>query len=537
MLGLQDLMGCHVNPSYVAQGVQSLNSHKSLVRTLLSERRLPEVGWGDGTIELMLQECSAMDSNNFQSNAGVGEREGRVYSSLVRRRHSQLSHGIGRSGDLDEVQPKAAGSSLMYKLTMCMAMHALQVLGVNSMNKCIVVPLATGMSLSLCLLTIRGKLSASPSPSSAPSSSSTPTEPRYVIWPRIDQKSCFKCILTAGFTPLVVENKIVGDAIETDVDAIRALLCSDAYRGKVAAILSTTSCFAPRRPDRIDAIAKLCEEHGVAHVINNAYGLQCPGISRLVNRACTVGRVDYLVSSTDKNFMVPVGGAIIASPDADKVSLVSKMYPGRASMAPIMDLFITLLSMGRSGLATLVQERLRLLPLLIERVGAVARRHGERVLVSPHNTISVGVTLSSLDSALTARDEGAEDAKNTNRKGLSFLGSMLFQRCVSGTRVIPRCGSKSIGAHHFNGWGASVEEYPYPYLTAACAIGLTVSELDCFCERLDKALGDFRKKEGLEKVGTCESGSVTTTETQGGGEDVVESLAGAWQAALAAKRW
>jgi O-phospho-L-seryl-tRNASec:L-selenocysteinyl-tRNA synthase len=39
-----------------------------------------------------------MDSNNFLDNVGVGEREARVASELVARRHYRLAHGIGRSG-------------------------------------------------------------------------------------------------------------------------------------------------------------------------------------------------------------------------------------------------------------------------------------------------------------------------------------------------------------------------------------------------------------------------------------------------------
>jgi O-phospho-L-seryl-tRNASec:L-selenocysteinyl-tRNA synthase len=108
MIGLEDLASSLVNGAYVQQGVQSLKSHQSLLKTLLSERRMPEIGWSDGTIQMALHELSSMDSNNFHANAGVGEREGRVYSSLVSQRHTHLSHGIGRSGDLDEVQPKVA---------------------------------------------------------------------------------------------------------------------------------------------------------------------------------------------------------------------------------------------------------------------------------------------------------------------------------------------------------------------------------------------------------------------------------------------
>ena len=36
---------------------------------------------------------------------------------MVAERHFHLGHGIGRSGDIAEVQPKAAGSSLLNKLT------------------------------------------------------------------------------------------------------------------------------------------------------------------------------------------------------------------------------------------------------------------------------------------------------------------------------------------------------------------------------------------------------------------------------------
>ncbi len=47
-----------------------------------------------------------MDSNNFLSSVGVGEREARVANRLVAKRHFGLAHGIGRSGDVAAEQPK-----------------------------------------------------------------------------------------------------------------------------------------------------------------------------------------------------------------------------------------------------------------------------------------------------------------------------------------------------------------------------------------------------------------------------------------------
>ena len=66
---------------------------------------------------------------NHLENCGVGEREARIACSLVARRHYYLGHGIGRSGDIAEVQPKAAGSSLMAKLTQSFALDILKMAG------------------------------------------------------------------------------------------------------------------------------------------------------------------------------------------------------------------------------------------------------------------------------------------------------------------------------------------------------------------------------------------------------------------------
>ena len=54
----------------------------------------------------------------------------------------------------------------------------------QSATSCFVVPMATGMALVLCMLTIRHERPGA----------------KYVLWPRIDQKSCFKSIGTAGLS-------------------------------------------------------------------------------------------------------------------------------------------------------------------------------------------------------------------------------------------------------------------------------------------------------------------------------------------------
>lgn len=51
------------------------------------------------------------------------------FSGLVAQRHYRFGHGIGRSGDISEVQPKAAGSSLLNKLTNAMVLDLIRRIG------------------------------------------------------------------------------------------------------------------------------------------------------------------------------------------------------------------------------------------------------------------------------------------------------------------------------------------------------------------------------------------------------------------------
>jgi O-phospho-L-seryl-tRNASec:L-selenocysteinyl-tRNA synthase len=77
----------------------------------------------------------------------------------------------------------------------------------------------------------------------------------------------------------------------TDIDGM-ARRITEVGSDRVVAILSTTSCFAPRQPDRIDEISRICKEHNIPHVVNNAYGLQCPVIAKMINKSSVVGRLD-----------------------------------------------------------------------------------------------------------------------------------------------------------------------------------------------------------------------------------------------------
>ncbi|GFS24281.1 O-phosphoseryl-tRNA(Sec) selenium transferase [Elysia marginata] len=305
-----------VPQAYISQGAQARTSHEHLIKQLIEHRKLPQQGWDDQTIELLLNELALMDSNNFPGNCGVG---------------------------------------------------------VKSVKNCFVVPVATGMALVLCMLTLKLKR----------------PKAKYVLWPRIDQKSCFKSIVTAGLEPVIIENVIEGDELRTDLTAISEKI-QELGAENILCIMSTTSCFAPRAPDRLEEIGTTCKEHDIPHVVNNAYGLQSTKCTHLLQQAARVGRVDAFVQSLDKNFMVPVGGAIIAGFDKNFINEIGKTYPGRASATPTVDLFITLLSLGANGYQQLLDKRKEMYSYLASALEKCAAKFGERKLNTKSNPISQG---------------------------------------------------------------------------------------------------------------------------------------------------
>jgi len=249
-------------------------------------------------------------------------------------------------------------------------------------------------------------------------------------------------------------------------------------------ITSTTSCFAPRVPDKVDQIAKLAKKYQIHHIINNAYGLQDYQTCSTIQRAVRIGNVDAIIQSCDKNFMVPVGGAIILSTNEEFIKEISANYPGRASGSFVIDMFITIMSMGKKEYRRLLEERSTLYPYLLKSLQNIAEEIGERVLITTENRISIGFTLSQFDESTISP---------------TMLGSMLFSRNCSGIRVIVPKGSKKVGNFNIQCFGSHSNNYTTSYLTVACAIGITKEEIDTFLLRFKKTLKELQKKLVKEK--------------------------------------
>uniref|UniRef100_A0A1B0CW45 O-phosphoseryl-tRNA(Sec) selenium transferase n=1 Tax=Lutzomyia longipalpis TaxID=7200 RepID=A0A1B0CW45_LUTLO len=430
-------------------------------------RKLPEEGWDDDVIEYIVRELSQMDTNRFPFGSGAGEREGRMYSNVVARRHFGFAHGIGRSGDLSEAQPKAIGATILSDITNRMLRDLVRLAGLRKAKKCMMVPMATGMTLMFTMLHFQR-------------TRKLPEDPKIVLWSRIDQKSCFKSMTSGGFHPLIIDTIRRGDLLCTDVEAFRREIES-LGANNILCIMSTTSCFAPRGCDDIIALAKLAQEHGIPHVVNNAYGLQSSLCTHQIEQAVRLGgRVDYVVQSTDKNLMVPVGGSIVVAFEEGKIEKLAKTYPGRASISQTIDVFITLLSMGQQGFMKLLQQQKECFAKLVEIFQQIAKECGEKVLeTQAGNRISLTLTL----TTFTQKDRATE------------VGYRLYRAGITGARVVPKGETKTIEGYTFENWGGHTSTASNaPYITAAAAIGCEPHEIQRLFRKLKSILVEIRKE-------------------------------------------
>jgi O-phospho-L-seryl-tRNASec:L-selenocysteinyl-tRNA synthase len=420
--------------SILERGLTVLGTESQPIRMLFEQRRIPEERWKDSQIELFLNLLSTMDTDKDSKAACLGEREGRVASPIVSKLASGFHHGVGRSGDLAEAQPKAAGGSLIYYFANKLANDAMKRFGAPNIKKAMVFPLATGMSLALALCAARNL-----------------TNGTEVIYPQVDHKTPLKAIRLAGLQERIVKGEVKGDAVNVPAEEIEK-----AVNENTAAILTTTTFFPPREPDKIKDIARIAEERRVPHIINNAYGVQSREIMKLVRVAIDAGRVDAIVQSTDKNFLTPVGGAIVASPNEEFLNNLAGIYAGRATAAPIVQFLAAILSIGLEGYEKLRTEQEENRKFLESSLKVVAERHSQRIL-NIYNPISVAMTL------------GGRNAKK--------IGKALYATRVNGARALEK-----------NDFGVCCPQYVSSYINFDAGIGVQKDEIILATERLDKIL-------------------------------------------------
>jgi len=466
------LKNIKVPENMLKRGLLGLNEIINSIEDLFSQQKPPEKGWNDSQIKFLLGILASLDTNNDIKTFKIGEREGRISTPLLYDLSGGFTHGIGRSGDIKAPQPKAIGGSILNILTDQMVLFIIKRLGCDNIKGALTIPLSTGMALAL---TIRAMYNYYFQNSN---------QKCEFLFLRIDHKSPIKSLSLAGVKWKLIET-VVGSEYEklypnisisqkrfiqthgTDAVYVPIEDIEKNINENTVGIISTTTFFPPRAPDNIKEIAKIAKERNLIHIINNAYGIQSPLIVNMIKSAIDAGRVDSIIQSTDKNFLTPVGGSIITSPNSQNLKAITEAYPGRGSATPIIHLFVSLLSMGINKYFEYINIQQKNRKLLEELLTDVARKYNERVL-NINNPIACTMSLS-----------------NFNVTQLENLKGYLYHMRVTGPRVL---------IPSLNSFGSSINNYSVPYIVMNAAIGTDEKDIIGAVDKLDKALNDIKSK-------------------------------------------
>lgn len=437
-----------------------LRTHTKPILQLFEQRSIPDEGWSDEQITQLLYILSHLDSDKDPGSIRIGEREGRVATPLLLDQIGGFCHGVGRSGELTAPQPKAAGASLMQNLSNKVSFSLLKSLGLSNIKSSLVIPMGTGMSLGLAL---RGALTHFQIDFK---------KKNRVLMTQIDHKSPKKGIKYIGAEIITIpghfgENYYSSEGVYTRMDEIKSIFNQNS--DSVCAVITNCAFFAPRVPDDIKEIAKFAKENNIIHIINNAYGAQSIDIMKLIRGAIDAGRVDAIVQSTDKCFLTPVGGAIIASPNSELIQSISKSYAGRASAAPAMHLLTSLLSLGKNGYFKKMNQQRENHSILQREMQSLAEKLGEK-LIKCENKVSCALTLTKF----------SEDQ-------ISNLGGFLYNLRVTGPRII------NLNKSEF-GSCTSKSEIPFSYVVMNAAIGVEKKHIFLAIQMLKKAFQQIQEK-------------------------------------------
>jgi O-phospho-L-seryl-tRNASec:L-selenocysteinyl-tRNA synthase len=211
----------------------------------------------------------------------------------------------------------------------------------------------------------------------------------------------------------------------------------------------------------------MAQEKNIVHIIINAYGVQSPEWMKLIRSAIDAGRVDAIIQSTDKNFLTPVGGALIASPIKGNITKISQTYAGRASATPVVNFLISMLAIGINGYQKLIEKQQQNRTLLEEKLVTVADKLNEKIL-DIFNPVAVALSL-----------------KNLKKEHLYAIGGALYNLRVTGPRVYNP---------EDNAFGTCCQNYPTPYIVMNAAIGSKKIDIISAVERFERAYKQITQK-------------------------------------------
>jgi O-phospho-L-seryl-tRNASec:L-selenocysteinyl-tRNA synthase len=188
--------------------------------------------------------------------------------------------------------------------------------------------------------------------------------------------------------------------------------------------------------------------------------VQSREIMKRIRSAVDAGRVDAVVQSTDKNFLTPIGGAIVAAPEQEILDEVSEQYAGRATAAPATQFLAAILALGIKNYENLRDAQEKNREYLEENLKKVAEEYGERVL-NVYNPIACAMSITNRDP--------------------QKVGGALYNLRVTGPRTLEPTD-----------YGSCCKKYPTAYITMNAAIGTRHEDIKRAVQKLEEALRQVR---------------------------------------------
>ncbi|KAI0989281.1 hypothetical protein GJ496_008123 [Pomphorhynchus laevis] len=349
-----------------------MDSH--LPEKLLTEAKWPEEPLGPYMIKQIFRQLAIRDSNNFKNSCGVGEREGRIHCEIVKERNFYLAHGIGRSGQIDEIQPKAIGSSIMSRLSNRIVFQALNLFFENdgctsyigerrgcsvSVSDSIIMPVDIDMCTWLCVRTLKPeRVVLIDYPGDIDKHSKDVEDTHLMLILNSTKQTCLKTIniresnWSSEASKEIVQNSIV-------VCTKRSL---------------NTVCINSDGESWLQTVLTLCE-------VNSAH---C--ILESVDQRCLI-KGDYLVVMCSAGVCCcsPITGGSIVFSTGDSSSTwlakLKKAYPGRATAQFHIDCLVSLLEMGRIKYRQMLSDRQKYVSSMYDRLSLVLKRGGDHNIV------------------------------------------------------------------------------------------------------------------------------------------------------------
>ncbi|KAK9717114.1 O-phosphoseryl-tRNA(Sec) selenium transferase, SepSecS [Popillia japonica] len=172
--------------------------------------------------------------------------------------------------------------------------------------------------------------------------------------------------------------------------------------------------------------------------------------------------------------LVPSGSSLVTSFDEDVIGRIAKTYPGRASSNSTIDIFITLVSLGKNGYSKFLDDKDCIQQYFQELLGKLVEKY--KIFIKNYGSSATSVVL----------------YFNENIDNLSLLEEEIlrFVRNVNISLIMTQ-EDRMVLDHRFEDWGTHGVACTKPFVVFQLSLYTSKDDIDRLLECLDLYLSKF----------------------------------------------